>query len=489
MQVSFDPRTTEQQMAEQMMHNAWSTMRCGVGSYSECSYPEMVRLLQLSTSKLISKRWALLYALVAMFVCASQNASALIVENMTGTTSAPADDPGWNFVTGAGSRAFTYLGNGWALSAFHVGVPENNESIIFNGASYKIIPGQEYTVPNGSPPPGVTLTALTDLRLIRINGDVGSPTFSLASSPITESTPIGQREVVFIGAGPTRQAAQSHWNVTVVGGNNNDVWTEVAVGGTYHGYKAFTSGIETDVKRWGTNQIADEDSLFGGGNDNDLYGKLSLNLQVGQRDIMSMVTQFDQGGLPNEAQVVGGDSGSAVFYKRGGQWELIGIVNASYSSYENQFASISNGGTGSGTAMYGNYTTFADLSFYHNEILNIMNANQNYSVMGDINLDGVVTGSTTGGAPTGDIAAFVAGWGYDNGTGIGTIDSWKHGDLNRDGKTDAADFVLLRNTVNPSGVGGFSLDSLFGGVGVPEPSSVLLALAGMSLLSGYRRRR
>jgi hypothetical protein len=469
----------EQKTAEQMMRNAWLAMRSGLGSY-----PELEQLLQLSTRKLKSLRRALWCALVAAIACASQNASALVVENMAGTTSAPADDPGWNFVADAGSRAYTYLGNGWAISAFHVGVPTNIEPVKFNGSSYNIIPNQFYTVPN---PEGNSLTADTDLRLIRINGDVGMPTFSLASSPVTESTSIGQREVVFIGAGPTREAAQTHWNVTSVGGPSNpDTWTEVPSGGNFHGYESIQTGTDSDVKRWGTNQIADEDSLFGG-NDGDLRGKLTLTLGVGNRDIMSMVTQFDQSGLTNEAQVVSGDSGSAVFYKRNNQWELIGVVNATYPGLSLAGQPIDN--QSSWNAVYGNYTTFADISFYRNEILNIMNAHANYSVMGDINLDGAVTGSTTGGAPTGDIAAFVAGWGFDNGTGVGTIDSWKNGDLNLDGKTDAADFVLLRNTVNPTGSGGFSLDSLFGGVGVPEPSSVLMALAGMSLLSGFRRRR
>ena len=111
-----------------------------------------------------------------------------------------------------------------------------------------------------------------------------------------------------------------------------------------------------------------------------------------------MVTQFDANGLTNEAQVVSGDSGSSVFFKRNGVWELIGIVNAQYSTLENQNNTY---------AVYGNYTTFADLSYYRNQILSIMNANPNYSVLGDVNLDGVVSGSMTDGVPTGDIAAFV----------------------------------------------------------------------------------
>jgi hypothetical protein len=140
----------------------------------------------------------------------------------------------------------------------------------------------------------------------------------------------------------------------------------------------------------------------------------------------------------------------------------------------------------------GNATTIADLSYYREVILDLMENNANYSnVAGDINLDGVLTGGTSGGTPTGDVAAFVAGWGYDNGSGVGDINSWKSGDLNRDGKTDPADFLLLRSALNATSAGGgsFTLDSLFGVGGVPEPSSLLLTLAGAAGLAVCRGRR
>jgi hypothetical protein len=407
-------------------------------------------------------------------------AGALVVENMTGTTVAPADDPGWNYFSSSG-RNYVYLGDGWALSAFHVGVPAAGEFLNFDGGSFNVISNQVYIVKNQ---PGLGLTTDTDLRLVRINGDPGLAPMNIASLQLLESTPIAQREVVIISKGPSRQAAQTQWNVTPVAGSNNDIWNEVASGGTYVGYKGMQPS--DNVKRWGTNRIADEDPLFGG-NDNDLRGQLSLTLWVGPRDVMSMVTQFDSpagGGLTNEAQVIAGDSGSGVFYKRNGQWELIGIVNALYSTVENQSTS---------NAVYGNYTTFADLSFYNQaysgSISDIMNIHPYDAVMGDINLDGVVSGTTTNGVPTGDIAAFVAGWGDDNGTSVGTYGSWLKGDLSQDGKTDAADFLLLRTALNPSGAGGLTLESLFGGVGVPEPTSLLLALVGAGFLANLRSRR
>ncbi len=404
--------------------------------------------------------------------------SALVVEDMSGTTVAPADDPGWSSVTNQG-RQFVYLGDAWALSVFHVGVPGVSESLHFPGGPFNIIKNQSFIVRN---PTGSGLSTDTDLRLIRINGDPGTPPFTLASQPIFESTPLTQREVTIIGHGPSRQNYQAQWNVQVVPGDHNDIWTEVfsPTVGTYQGYRAVNP--DDDLKRWGTNQIADEDPIFGG-NDNDLRGTLQIQLGVGLRDVVSMFTQFNspsQGGLAQEAQVVAGDSGSAVFYKRNAAWELIGVVNALYSTYENQSSS---------NAVYGNYTTFADLSYYHNEIMNIINANPNYSLIGDINLDGSVSGNGTGPAASDDVTAFIAGWGYNNDTGLGTITSWKSGDLNRDGTTDVDDFFLLRNALNGE-ISAAALNSLFGGAVVPEPAAFLLAMVAGGVLSlGGRRRR
>jgi hypothetical protein len=422
-----------------------------------------------------SVRWHCLLCVAALAVTFTASTSpALVVENMTGTTVAPADDPGWNYVSTV-SQNFVYLGDGWALSAFHVGLPS---TVSFNGQSFSMINDQEFTVAN----PSGFGTSLTDLRMIRINGDPGLASINIASTPINESGsnsfPPEQREVTVIGRGPARESTQSHWNVQSVSGGP-DVWTETTGSGQFTGYKSKSSD---QVKRWGKNLIADEDSLFGG-KDDDLRGKLQLTLGVGQRDVQSMVTRFDQSGLANEAQAVSGDSGSSVFFKRNGVWELIGIVNAvlAPSGYDGQSTSI---------APYGSYTTFADLSYYRPEILKIMNANPDYSVIGDIDLDGVVSGIVTpSGLATDDLGAFVSGWGYNNGTGVGTVTSWKNGDLNRDGKTDYSDFVMLRTALAAEGGGSLSFGALIGGTVVPEPASLITALLGLYFFAFSRSRR
>ncbi len=100
-------------------------------------------------------------------------------------------------------------------------------------------------------------------------------------------------------------------------------------------------------------------------------------------------------------------------------------------------------------------------------------------------------------AQTDDVAAFVAGWGFDNKAGAGDYASWTHGDMNHDGRTDVNDFFLLRGALNEP-ISGAALTALFGGQlpfdgvnsVVPEPGVVYLSvMVALLLVSGYRRGR
>jgi hypothetical protein len=189
-------------------------------------------------------------------------------------------------------------------------------------------------------------------------------------------------------------------------------------------------------------------------------------------------------GIENlETQAIGGDSGAAVFYKRGSQWELTGIVNAVFSFTSQPAAAI-----------YGNSTMMTNLSYYNQDFLNsikyIMESHPDYSIVGDVNLDGIVSGDGTGAASVDDVSAFVAGWQFNNGLGSGTLTSWKNGDMNRDGKTDVVDFLRLRGALNGP-ISDTAFAALFGGSVVPEPSALLLAILalGGALPTLVRRRR
>ena len=221
---------------------------------------------------------------------------------------------------------------------------------------------------------------------------------------------------------------------------------------------------------------------------------MKLTTAVGTHDIISAFTIFDSQNQPGtssppfgvgnlEAQAIAGDSGAAVFYKRGGQWELAGIVNAVFTFPDQPFA-----------AVYGNSTMMTNLSYYNQDYLHsikdIIESHPDYSIIGDVNLDGIVSGDGTGAASVDDVSAFVTGWQYNNGLGQGTITSWKNGDMNRDGKTDVTDFLRLHGALNGQ-ISPSAMAALFGGSAVPEPSALLLAVlaCGAAFFSAARRHR
>jgi hypothetical protein len=490
-------------------------------------------------------------ALVAISMVGS--AEALIVGNIPGTVPATnvnpvgypgwtAGDPGWDNASAAGSN-FVYLGDGWVLSARHVGYSATSgvslQTYLPDGSpgpvkSFLRIPGnyyfdygygssnvntRQYAVSNPATimteaGPSISLAAsngtlFTDLQLFRISEDPGLPAVSIASAAMpSEFVRSNAPEVVFIGNGRTRLSDETHWNVVQQGtdsdGSPHMVWTETAGAGNYQGYETNT----TSVHRFGANRLTDIRPNFNGDpidngainytqNPNKLFepsdiisdttGAFPLKTSDGvTRDVISMMTVFDNqtspGDLELETQAIAGNSGSSVFYKRGDQWELVGIVHA-ISTLEDQPAR---------TGIYGNATIVSDLwhymQDYEDSIFDIMRDHSDYSHQGDINLSGTVTGDGTGSTASDDIAAFVAGWGFNNGRGVGNVDSWKKGDLNKDGITNVQDFLKLRRAFHgeiPEEV----ITTLFGEGGgpvspggVPEPGSALLFAAGAGML-------
>jgi hypothetical protein len=90
-----------------------------------------------------------------------------------------------------------------------------------------------------------------------------------------------------------------------------------------------------------------------------------------------------------------------------------------------------------------------------------------------------------------DLAAFVAGWRSNNGTGAGTITSWKNGDVTHDGITDVNDFLRFRSGLS-AGAGAelSALMSSYISGGVPEPSTAMLILGPVVTFAlRFRRRR
>jgi hypothetical protein len=417
---------------------------------------------------------ALLTITLVVAACAPRPVQALIVGTTPGTvpdTSVTpssygpqwtAGDAGWANAARTGtSLNAVYIGDGWVLSANHTGVSAVQFDI--NGPQYQPIPHSYIQVPN---PTGLGLPTNADLQMYRISADPGLPSLTIATQPLSVND-----EVMFMSYGVYRFPTEFHWNVN--SSTNPPTWTTVSSGGTRSGYDIGGGG-----KRWGANQVAD---------DNVVLGESDADLTtIAEGSTIANLTSYDRSSSdPFEAQVVGGDSGSGVYYKRNGQWQLAGIVLANYI-FDGQ--SNANFNPNNSLGVYGNLSAFADLSSYASQIAAIETAHANYSVVGDINLDGVVDGN--------DVSAFVANWHYDSGSALGSLTSWTHGDLNRDGKTDVNDFFLLRNAMNGNIPAG-ALTALFGnnppfGVTsglVPEPTSASLALLAAMCIFASRGKR
>jgi hypothetical protein len=322
---------------------------------------------------------------------------------------------------------------------------------------------------------------------------------------------------VVVAGGSGRAAPELHWQVTTPS-QPPWTWTSVPSGGNFHGYAI--QGPQQ--KRWGTNRLTDphpnsfDDPHDEGATDyrnvfnatvSDTTVVMKLETAIATHDILTAFTIYDSATQPGatpppfnvanlETQAIAGDSGGAVFYKRGGQWELAGIINAMLP-FPNQPPS---------SAVYGDATTMTNLSYYNENFIDpnvpippansrwgiqdIIDRHPDYSIIGDVNLDGIVSGDGTGSVSVDDVSAFVAGWGSNNGLGRGTITSWKNGDLNRDGETNVVDFLRLRGALNGQ-ISPTAMAALFGGSAVPEPSALLLAVlaCGAAFFPAAHRRR
>ena len=153
---------------------------------------------------------------------------------------------------------------------------------------------------------------------------------------------------MMIGNGRIQESSLSYWNVTVNAGPNNDVWNEVTPPASYthQGFKT----TDPQQVRWGVNRIENTNQNV------DTSGSSS-------RTVVSYSTLF--GGVSTfteEGQGVLGDSGGAVFSWDGvSTWTLSGMMHA-IGGYDNQPAY---------TALAGQLTFAADLSFYRSQILTI----------------------------------------------------------------------------------------------------------------------
>jgi hypothetical protein len=280
--------------------------------------------------------------LLVMAVSAAPNDTAASLLSYGGP--GDPDLPGFDNV-GAGSTggsSVIYLGAGWVLTASHVTIA--NPPIVlpggvsFGGVQYLVDTSTIHQLHNPD-------NSLADLKIFRIIGDPGLPGFLPAY--IATAPPVLTQQVFMIGNGATR-GDQHFWEVDT--GQNPWEWTEVPEPDPPGPFNA--SGFDIDSPRrirWGENQVQ--------------------AINVFTAGVWGYTTQFDdleytgQVPLTHEAQASSGDSGGPVFAFVGGKWVLSGMMIA---------VSADLSGQPPATTLFGFQVLAADLSYYRDEILEII---------------------------------------------------------------------------------------------------------------------
>ncbi|MCG8590863.1 MAG: hypothetical protein MJE66_16345, partial [Proteobacteria bacterium] len=231
----------------------------------------------------------------------------------TGNTAAPPSDPGFAHVGRRSSTTAVYLGNGWVLTAGHVGEGD----VTLGGVTYPAVPSSTVRMTN----PGA---GFADLRVFEIQGGPHLP--PLPVLPLAISLPVVGDPVLMIGNGRDRGAA--------VVWNGIDGW----------------AWANTRTIRWGTNRVSDASEF----------------VSLGAFDTETFVTDFDEIGSPgataDEAQAANGDSGGAVFVGPVGDERLAGIMVA-VGTFADQPAT---------QALYGNTTFVANVVHYRDQVIDIV---------------------------------------------------------------------------------------------------------------------
>lgn len=254
-------------------------------------------------------------------------------------------DPGFGFFGNVGvvntSGSGIYLGDGWVLTANHV-AGSLPATATFGGIPYATQPGSWQRITN---PTGMGLSVYTDMVVFRLATTLVLPAVNLSSL-----TPALAESTILVGNGRIQEEDPTSWIRTVLGGTNDDTWTETPPGvPNITGYQ--TTGAHE--VRWGMNDVASSS-----------VQTVNVGTIPTPVHVRYFTTSFDDPGYADEAQAVVGDSGGAAFIYNGSSWELAGMM-FSVSTYENQ-----PGGTTS--AIIGQQTAIADIASYRNQILAIV---------------------------------------------------------------------------------------------------------------------
>ncbi len=246
------------------------------------------------------------------------------VGSPTGNTTAPSGmESLFANVGSVNGSTGIYLGDGWVLTANHVGSGGTKNFTTSGGQTYYYDGVNAHRI--GS----------TDLYVYKL-----SETPPLANLDIAGFTPDVNDDLWMVGGGrtPSTQTPTEYYVDTTTWAWDTEFF--IGANATVDGY--LTNSTKTI--RWGENSVSGYDEVL---------------------STQTYYTTFDQiGGATYEAQAVTNDSGGPVFAWDGERWVLSGIM-LSVALYENQ-------PTGANSAFFGNRTYIADLAEYRDEILSIV---------------------------------------------------------------------------------------------------------------------
>lgn len=231
----------------------------------------------------------------------------------TGNSTPPYGFDEWSYVGSVNGLSGVYLGNGWILTADHVGPGDFD----LEGTTYPWLPGSDVRLQNtdGSP---------ADLVIFEIDP---YPT-DLPSLALRQDPPVVGDFVVMVGYGRDRGEAMQ-WDP------NGEAFPPPEMMGWIWGSE--------QNKRWGTNTVEGFPS-----------GKIM--------GTVAFYTSFDADQIFPEAQVTEGDSGGALFIVSGETVELAGLL----------YAEAAAPGQPGGTSLFSNLSLAARIDFYYDEIQTAM---------------------------------------------------------------------------------------------------------------------
>ena len=208
-----------------------------------------------------------------VLLCTTATSFAIVDANSTTNTSDPGGGVPWANVGSVNGGSGTYLGNGWVLTAAHVGAGP----IAFDSGTFQP-DGRVIRLSNPD-------TSLADMLLYHL---VLTP--GLTGSMVSSSTPAIGSLVDLVGYGRIRGSAEQTFS-------------------TKYGPKSGFYWSPNGTKSYGRNLI---------------QTGVTTRTVLGVGSFRGFILDF----TPPDAQVATGDSGGAVFYKNSATWELAGMIEA-----------------------------------------------------------------------------------------------------------------------------------------------------------------